>query len=386
MLCSPPDERALPCDQELRRWHKTYAPGFKVTYQTLTEGFIDNHLVPYFGSKDIRDIREADLLRYIAKKQVQGLSPATIKNTLPTLRRVFSVLQREERIARNPVSGIGALMRRVQRASTEETREVEAWARNEAETLLAVAHEHEHEPRFAPMINLLFATGMRRGEAMGLKWSDVDFDSRKLHVRRSITTGGITTPKSGKSRRVAMTDGLTELLFDLLAERRQEGVSRGWREVPEWVFCSQVGGALDPRNVGRIWARVRRRALKLGVRPLALHCARHSWATWALQAGKNIRWVADQLGHADPAMTIRVYAHAMPEDETDLSFAEIGGPKRPYTALTENTEDLEERKYAESMARPVRLASEQSSPSAWAAKLPRERTTLSSASLASRAW
>ncbi len=56
---------------------------------------------------------------------------------------------------------------------------------------------------------------------------------------------------------------------------------------------------------------------------LPLHCARHTWATRALQAGKNIRWVADQLGHADPSLTLRVYAHAMPSDETDLSFADF---------------------------------------------------------------
>ena len=68
------------------------------------------------------------------------------------------------------------------------------------------------------------------------------------------------------------------------------------------------------------------------LRPLKLHCARHTWATFALQAGESIRWVADQLGHADPALTLRVYAHAMLEGEVDLSFAEFGSPRRPNTA------------------------------------------------------
>lgn len=61
----------------------------------------------------------------------------------------------------------------------------------------------------------------------------------------------------------------------------------------------------------RVWQRVRRKAQKQGVRPLKLHCARHTWATLALQAGKSLRCVADVLGHADPALTLRVYAHAM---------------------------------------------------------------------------
>jgi hypothetical protein len=146
----------------------------------------------------------------------------------------------------------------------------------------------------------------------------------EITVRRSITASGLTTPKSGKARRVTMPVGLASELFDLLAARRRETLARGWPEVPAWVFCSEAATAPNPANVDRVWSRVRRHAVKQKVRPFKLHCARHTWATRALQAGKNIRWVADQLGHADPSLTLRVYAHAMPSDETDLSFADFG--------------------------------------------------------------
>jgi len=86
--------------------------------------------------------------------------------------------------------------------------------------------------------------------------------------------------------------------------------------------------------VNRVWDRIRRRAQRCGIRPLKLHCARHTGATRALRAGKSVRWVADQLGHADPALTLRVYAHAMPEEEADLSFADFDGAKRLYPAPT----------------------------------------------------
>jgi integrase len=198
-----------------------------------------------------------------------------------------------------------------------------------------------HEPRFAPLLVVLFSTGMRRGEALGLQWSDVDFDRGQISIRRSITSAGLSTPKSGSGRSVGMTAGLAEELFDLLARRRREQLSRGWPEIPSWLFCSETGTQPDPSNVERAWRRVRRRAQKLGVRSLKLHCARHTWATFALHAGRNIRWVADQLGHSDPALTLRVYAHAMRNEETDLSFAEFGDPKRPYTAPRNETE-LEE--------------------------------------------
>ena len=61
------------------------------------------------------------------------------------------------------------------------------------------------------------------------------------------------------------------------------------------------------------------------MRPLRLHDARHTFASLALAAGKNIRWVAAQLAHANPALTLRVYAHAMGEEETDLGFLDFGG-------------------------------------------------------------
>ena len=128
-------------------------------------------------------------------------------------------------------------------------------------------------------------------------------------------------------------------------------MAKGWAEVPEWVFCSEVRSAPDPRNVARVWGRVRRRAQKKGVRPLKLHCARHTWATFALEAGKSIRWVADQLGHADPALTLRVYAHAMLDEEIDLSFAEFGGPRRLYTAPIDEGAFGEAANSSNSMAR-----------------------------------
>jgi integrase len=230
-----------------------------------------------------------------------------------------------------------------------EVSEVQSWSRNEVQTLLDIARKHE--PRFAPLLTLLCSTGLRRGEALGLQWTDVDFEGSILTVRRAVTLAGVTTPKSGRSRRVAMPVSLAADLMDLLTGRRREALKRGWPDVPQWVFCSEAGTQPDPSNVDRVWQRIRRRAGKKGVRPLKLHCARHTWATLALQAGKSVRWVAEQLGHSDPALTLRVYAHAMREEEQDLSFADFGGPGRPYTASDEGDEVDAARNVPEFLAR-----------------------------------
>ena len=155
------ESKPLPCDVELQRWHTTYAVTMKPTYQALTSGLIRNHLIPHFGSKDLREIRDADLLDYIRAKMAAGLAPKTIRNSLSILRRVCYLAQREGVIERNPAVRIGELMRRVDRRVASQSTEVEFWAREEVEALLRIARANE--PRFAPVLALLFATGMRRG-------------------------------------------------------------------------------------------------------------------------------------------------------------------------------------------------------------------------------
>ena len=94
------------------------------------------------------------------------------------LRRVYYLAQREGRIERNPAARMGELMRRIAGRHSHGVEEVEAWSREEVEQLLSLAREHE--PRFYPALLLLFSTGLRRGELIGLKWSDVEFDRRHI--------------------------------------------------------------------------------------------------------------------------------------------------------------------------------------------------------------
>ena len=327
------ESKPLPCDAELRRWHTTYAPTFKPSFEAESARVIKNHLIPFFGAKDLCAIREEDVLRFIGVKLDAGLAPLTIQTHLSVLRRVLSLAHRDGFIARNPVSRLGELIKRVARRSASQAPEVDSWTREEVATLLELAREHE--PRFHPALSTLFSTGLRRGELLGLKWEDVDFEQRQIHVRRAYVKGQVTSPKSGQGRRVAMAAGLGSLLLDLLGTRRREALAKGWPEIPDWVFPGETGNLLDVNNFERTWRRLRRRAQKEGVRPLKLHCTRHTWASMALASGKSVRWVADQLGHASPMLTLKTYAHSMQEEETDLSFADFStrsAPKRPYTA------------------------------------------------------
>ncbi len=91
-----------------------------------------------------------------------------------------------------------------------------------------------------------------------------------------------------------------------------------------WVFTSLDGRQPLAETVfNRGWQRLRRHFAKRGIRPLTPHSARHTWATLALRAGKSIRWIAEQLGHSDPAITLRIYAHVLPDEGEDLGFVDF---------------------------------------------------------------
>ena len=316
----------------LEQWHKDYRPTFSASFAQTADINIKRHLVPFFGSMRLADVDERALLRFIDSKTVgvkKPLKASTLLNILSVLRRVMALAVERGDIQKNPCQNLGRLLRKVERQLSDEVGQVNSWSREEVATLLEIARKTE--PRFYPLLAFLLSTGCRKGEALGVKWTDVDFTEGRIHVRRALVRGQLGTPKSGKARFVVLSPSLAETLSELLAERRRDTLSGRWSEVPELVFCSQAGGPLEERNVTRSWDRLRRKAQKKGVRPLRLHDARHTYASLALASGKSVRWVAAQLGHANPELTLRVYAHALREEETDLSFLDFsasGSTKR----------------------------------------------------------
>ena len=322
--------RKVPTVEEaLIRWYEDYRPTFSPSFAQLSELNIRRHLIPAFGDLRVTELEERHLLQFISARTTGAQKPlaaGTLTNILSLLRRVMALEVDRGELARNPCRNLGRLLSKVKRQQSQEVDHVDAWSREEVAKLLSVAGDSE--PGFYPLLAFLFSTGCRKGEALGLKWQDVDFEGGRILIRRALVRGQLGTPKSGKARSVVLSPALSQTLGDLLSERRRKVLRGSWTEVPELVFCSETGGSLDERNVTRTWHRIRRKAQKLGVRPLRLHDARHSYASLALAAGKSIRWVADQLGHANPELTLRVYAHALREEETDLGFLDFEGTKR----------------------------------------------------------
>ncbi len=275
------------------------------------------------------DVTEQHILQFISEKTTEAQKPlraSTLLNILSVLRRVMALAVDRGELSRTPCQHLGRMLAKVDRHQSSEVEHVNAWSREEVATLLEIARSAE--PRFHPLLTFLLSTGCRKGEALALKWEDVNFEESRILVRRALVRGQLGTPKSGRARFVVMSPALSDVLSDLFMDRHRATLDGNWKEAPEIVFCSETGGHLNERNVSRSWIRLRRKTQKSGVRPLRLHDARHTFASLALAAGKSVRWVASQLGHANPELTLRVYAHALREEETDLGFLDFGGTKR----------------------------------------------------------
>lgn len=177
--------------------------------------------------------------------------------------------------------------------------------RDEAAQLVATCQEHF--PTWKPFVLCLLRTGVRIGEATGLQWQDIDFNARFAKIERNLVDGKLTTPKSGKARRVDVSAQLAETLKTLLVERKKETLRRGWRELPAWVFVNESGNPVDPDNFRkRVWPKI---LAKAGLRTIRIHDLRHTYASLLIQHGESLAYVQEQMGHHSIRVTVDTYGH-----------------------------------------------------------------------------
>ena len=206
-----------------------FSDGFMDTYSKLNhaentrKSYQDMsrlHFNPIFGAKHLDEIERKDIKRFIIEKQAGGLSANSVKIILSYFSSILSEAVDDEFISLNPATGVRKVI------GKGEPLEISPLSATELNTFLETAEKHflEHYP----MILLLARTGMREGEAIGLKWDDIDFNGRFIEVKRSYSKGNFSPTKNRKSRRVDMSPQLTETLI----AHRKAIIKKGLRLVP----------------------------------------------------------------------------------------------------------------------------------------------------------
>jgi integrase len=260
-------------------------------------------LFPLFGQKDIAIITREEVKKLAYGLLTQGKSRSTTKSALVPLSEMFNHAIEDGHVTANPA------IRILKRSRIEEVKKkADFLTREELGVLLKTCQERF--PAHSPLVSLLARTGMRIGESLALQWGDLDFYSRFIEVRRSLSHGRLTTPKSGKGRRVDMSQQLTETLKALLLERKKETLRKGRGERPEWVFISETGTPVERKNFRvRVWTKLLATA---GLRHVRLHDLRHTFASLLIQNGESLAYVKGQMGHHSIKLTVDTYAHLVP--------------------------------------------------------------------------
>ncbi len=266
-----------------------------------------NHLLPAFGKICVRDLTKGRIKDFLAAKIASGLSRNTVRIIHATLRAMLNAAVDDGVILANPANRLGRQLRLVT-APAARQQEIKAMTREQmARFLAAAAHT---VPGMHALFLLMARTGVRLGEALALKWEDVDFGDREIRVARALSAGRFDSPKSGHGRSVDMSDQLSHTLLRLQVARKTETLKRGWPEIPHWLFCTEAGTPLDASRVRKAFARSLKAAeLSAHFSP---HCLRHTFASLLLQQGESPAYVQRQLGHASIQLTVDTYGKWLP--------------------------------------------------------------------------
>ena len=160
------------------------------------------------------------------------------------------------------------------------------------------------------MYYLELATGLRRGELLGLKWQDVDFNQGTITVRRQIgRINGVVTEGPLKTKNAYRVIPLGEQAVAVLHSQKEKTAS-------EYVFPSPSGGPISPDSVRNMLRRVLKRA---GLPYVRFHDLRHTFATLALQNGVDVKTVSGMLGHFSAGFTLDTYAHVTTVAQRDAA-------------------------------------------------------------------
>ena len=235
----------------------------------------------------------------------KGLAKDSIRLILAALSVLYSDAVEKEIVIKNPTIGMGKFYRQ----APKKHEEIEPLTEEEVVQLLEATLKYA--PDQYPLFLCALHSGMRSEELAGLQWGDIDWNGKFLKVRRNFVRGRVGTLKTNNGRRrVDLSDELIETLSGLRRTKQKEALARGRNEIPEWIFANRRGNPADMHNLKR---RYFRKVLRnSGLRSIRFHDLRHTYASLLLAQGQPLTYVSQQLGHANPQITLKTYSQWIP--------------------------------------------------------------------------
>lgn len=307
---APPDERRTVA-RHLTDWLDAIRPTVRPSSFVRYEGDVRRWIVPSLGSVPLVRLAPADVRRLLATCTRGGLSARSIGHVHATLRTAVGAALRDGQVIRNAASLVTAPP-----APKPRVRPI---GPDNARAILAAVEGD----RLAPLVAVTLGVGLRLGEALGLRWSDVDLDAGTLAIRTALRRTPVefreegepiyrlVAPKTDRSRRTIQLPAFA--IVALRDQRRAQAEVRLaagllWLD-NDLVFAGLMGGPIPPGSVTR---RFQALLAGAGVGRLRFHDLRHAAATVMLAQGVELRVISETLGHSSLGMTADVYAGVVP--------------------------------------------------------------------------
>jgi integrase len=268
---------------------------------------------PVLGQLRLEEITRERVEVWLAGLVKTASSRRMVVQTVAALRGILAVAVEWGRLPGNPAARL--------RLPPEETHREQAAERVlDEEQLRRLLAEGTRSPRIQTMLRAAGEGGLRRGELIGLRWPDVDLSARRLDVRRSVwQVGGEKGEKTAKGRR-ARRVAISETFAGRLSAWYSASVVEGGADAAGYVWPGRRGQPMDAHTPTQAAARALARAglVDDAGRPLVtLHGLRHSCGSILLARGVPLIVVSRHLGHADPNVTAKVYAHLLNDAQLD---------------------------------------------------------------------
>jgi integrase len=286
------------------------------------EGYVrtyKRHIHEPFGAVPVDQITRKDVEIWVAERSRAGLAPATVAGIIRVLRMALNVAVKWDLIAKNPAAGIQAPKPNQQEATVLKVLT--------PEQVHALLNHPDNTLRVETMLRAAAHAGLRRAELCGLRWGDIDWDKQFIHVQRGYNDG---PTKSGRSREVPINGHFIERL----RAWHEESTTVEGNPADGHVWPGKDGGEMHSHTPTQAHARAMERAglvhdpasttdtprkgrrKRTTSRPLVtLHGLRHTFVSTLLAKGGKLIDVSRVAGHADPAITAKVYAHLLHDDQ-----------------------------------------------------------------------
>lgn len=296
-------------EEVANEWLKNYKVKWeKTTYET-TCGTVIRWINPFFGSMKIQDVKLVHGQRFMTHLIESKLANSYIKRVFSVAKQIFHYAVDLELISKNPIARVPSPSERSDNA------DLQTWTFEEINRFLKTAITDR--PFYHNVAATAIFTGMRKGEIMGLRKQDVDFENKVIKIEQTLHETNdhglyFGDPKTESSKRsIAFDENVERVLKNQIRRNAELKLALGAAyNDHDLIFCREDGDPYRPSSFNRPFNRLTKKA---GVPQIRFHDLRHTHATLLLELGTNTKLIAERLGHSDVKTTLNTYSHVTPK-------------------------------------------------------------------------